>query len=139
MGGGEGEGGREFGILLPILPGLLSFTTNHSLSPAFKVYNKIIDNDPNDLEQHFAAGFALQMAGQDNCEDSYRKYCLLAEAYHVTIPAAIEYYNGIVTGMVDAGVEGNEVDSIRDRILLLTRFEMLRKHEKKGGGQCNVC
>ncbi len=102
------------------------------LREAWITYEKIVEVDPNDLERFYAAGLAMQMAGEDACDDEYMKFCKAAEAYHVSVEEATKYYNGIAEDMKAAGVgeEEQELFNIRGRVKLLTRYAEMRKKDK---------
>tara|TARA_B110000971_G_scaffold80570_1_gene82728 strand:+ start:1038 stop:1457 length:420 start_codon:yes stop_codon:yes gene_type:complete len=104
------------------------------LVKAWKTFEEVKKLDPNDLEQHFIAGLALQMAGQsDECDVEYERFCKKAEAYHVTIQEAINYYQDIIDKMEEESrklkLNGGhdevhpELSNIKSRVIVLTRFQ----------------
>ena len=93
-----------------------------------------METDPNDLEQYYAAGLAMQMAGEEGCDDQYMKFCKAAEVYHISITAAVEYYLKIATDMEAAGEDeaiNQDLYNIKGRIKLLTRYQELKVKEAK--------
>mmetsp|Transcript_14017 Transcript_14017/g.28741 ORF Transcript_14017/g.28741 Transcript_14017/m.28741 type:complete len:143 (+) Transcript_14017:117-545(+) len=104
------------------------------LTSAWSRYNSIVSNDPNDLEQHYALGLAMQMSGQGGCEEEYLKWCEKAEAYHVDVDSAVAYYQVIIDGMEKEGVreeEDVELYNLKGRVKLLRRYERLKMEDRK--------
>ncbi|GMI22516.1 hypothetical protein TrCOL_g13492 [Triparma columacea] len=105
-----------------------------AMTSAWSTYESIVSSDPNDLEQHYALGLAMQMAGQGGCEEEYLKWCRKAEAYHVDVPSAVRYYEGIIKGMEGEGIreeEDVELYNLKGRVKLLKRYEGLKREDKK--------
>ncbi|GMH72447.1 hypothetical protein TrLO_g15561 [Triparma laevis f. longispina] len=113
--------------------GKKSWTIAH-LTQQWSVHASIVAQNPNDLERHYAAGLALQMAGQsDNADEEYILFCREAECYHITITEACKYYSEIKEGMEGEGLIDEDVEyhNICGRIKLLKRYEKLKKDDKK--------
>jgi len=121
------------------------------LTAAWKQFESVKAADPDDLEQHFIAGLAIQMAGQDGSEEEYIKFCKKAEAFHISIDEAITYYESIAQKMVEGAreeadenynkgvgdgvvVEHPELTNIRSRITILKRYG-----ERQKRGRRNSC
>ena len=110
------------------------------MSAVWSQHEAVIQNDPNDLEAHFFAGLAYQMAGQEECDDEYIKFCKKAEAYHVSVADAIKYYQALKAGIESAtsGAEPRtpaqetDLDNVEGRITLLTRYGEMIESERRG-------
>jgi hypothetical protein len=104
-----------------------------TLQAAWEYHAAIVENDPNDLEQWYASGLALQMAGEEGCDSEYIRFCKAAEAYHITVDEAVKYYSGIIKDMEAAGENASsntELFNLKGRIKLLQRYEKMRKEDR---------
>ncbi len=113
----------------------------NDMSSVWQQHEAVVKNDPNDLEAHFFAGLALQMAGREECDEEYIKFCKKAEAYHVSIADAIKYYQTLKAGIEsataaqDSGLtqeQQDDLDNVSGRVLLLTRYGEMLDSERRG-------